>query len=143
MHPIRALIGTLFLLGASPIAGFIDPVPAVQVTPLLKTTESWDGTPIVYPSGQAEVTSLIVELAPGAETGWHEHPVPNFGFMLEGELEVTLVDGRTRLLKAGDALAEVVNVRHNGRNVGDGPVRIVVFYAGAVDVPLTISHSAP
>ncbi|MDD4907113.1 MAG: cupin domain-containing protein, partial [Methylobacter tundripaludum] len=61
---------------------------ALKVTPLLKTTTSWDGKPIVYPKGQSEVTALIVEIAPEGETGWHEHPVPSLGYIMEGELEL-------------------------------------------------------
>lgn len=80
----------------------------------------------------------MVEFAPGAETGWHLHPVPSFGMVLEGTLEVTLEDGRVRRLQAGDALAEVVNTTHNGRNVGDTPVKLVVFYAGTVGEKVTI-----
>lgn len=143
MKPLHPLLLALSLLTITPAAWAIEANAVVQVTPLLKTTESWDGKPTVYPTGQAEVTGLIVEIAPGGETGWHEHPVPNFGLMLTGELEVTLADGRTKRLKSGDALSEVVNTRHNGRNVGSVPVRIVVFYAGAVGVPLTIRHTAP
>ncbi len=121
----------------------LDSTPAVTVAPLLKTTSSWDGKPIVYPTGQAEVTGLLIEIAPGGETGWHEHPVPSFAFMLDGELEITLKNGQVKRLHAGDALAEVVDTPHNGRNVGDRPVKIVVFYAGTVGKALTLSHPAP
>jgi quercetin dioxygenase-like cupin family protein len=116
----------------------IEPSSTVKVTQLLKTTTSWNGVPIEYPQGQAEVTSLMVEIAPGGETNWHEHPVPSFGFLLEGTLEVSLADGKKKLLKAGEALAEVIATAHNGRNVGTTPVKLVVFYAGAVNKQLTI-----
>ena len=116
----------------------LDKSAAVKVTQLLKTTNSWDGKPIVYPDGKAEITGLLVEIAPGAETGWHLHPVPSFGMVLEGTLEVTLKGGRVKQLQAGDVLAEVVNTSHNGRNVGNIPVKLVVFYAGAVGQSLTI-----
>ena len=66
------------------------PAPTVKVTPLLKTTQTWNGAPIKYPEGQAEITSLMIEIAPGGETKWHEHPVPSFGVLLEGTLEVSL-----------------------------------------------------
>lgn len=118
----------------------LDNSAGVKVTPLLKTTSSWNGKPIVYPEGQAEITGLLVEIAPGAETGWHEHPVPSFAMVLEGVLEVTLKSGEIIHLKSGDALAEVVDTLHNGRSVGTQPVKIVVFYAGAVGKPLTIKH---
>lgn len=111
---------------------------AIKATPVLKTTTSWDGKPLVYPAGQAEITGMVIEIAVGGETGWHAHPVPSFGMLLEGELEVRLRDGRTKRLKAGDTLAEVVDTEHNGRSVGSVPVKLLVFYAGAKDQPLTV-----
>jgi quercetin dioxygenase-like cupin family protein len=117
--------------------------PAVRVTPLLKTTNSWDGTQIVYPEGQAELTALLVEIAPGGTTGWHYHPVPSFAFLLEGTLEVTLADGRIKRLQSGEALAEVTNTRHIGRAVSNTPVKLVVFYASSVGQALTINQPPP
>lgn len=112
--------------------------PPISVTTILETTTSWDGEPLVYPEGEAKVTGMIIEIAPGQETGWHKHPVPNFGMLLEGKLEVSLEDGRSKRIEAGEALAEVVNVMHNGKNIGDVPVKILVFYAGVVGKELTI-----
>jgi quercetin dioxygenase-like cupin family protein len=113
---------------------------SVKVETVLKADTSWDGKPIQYPSGIAEVTGMVIQIAPGAETGWHLHPVPSFGMILEGELEVKLKSGAVKRLKAGDALAEVVNTVHNGRNVGSVPVKLVVFYAGTKDQPLTVKE---
>ncbi len=118
----------------------LDQSVAVKVTELLKATNSWDDKPIVYPDGKAEITGLLVEIAPGAETGWHLHPIPSFGMVLEGTLEVTLKDGRVKALQAGDALAEVVNTTHNGHNIGNVPVKLVVFYAGTFGQNLTIKE---
>ncbi len=115
----------------------LDASQSITVTPLLKTTSSWNGAPLTYPSGNAEITGMVVEIAAGAETGWHLHAVPSFGMILEGRLEVSLKDGSTKILQAGEALAEVVNTLHNGRNIGNTPVKIVVFYAGAVGSKLT------
>jgi quercetin dioxygenase-like cupin family protein len=116
----------------------IEPSATVKVTPLLKTTQSWNGAPINYPQGQAEISALMIEIAPGGETNWHEHPVPSFGMLLEGTLEISLPDGKKKLMKAGEALAEVIATPHNGRNVGTTPVKLIVFYAGAVDKQLTV-----
>jgi quercetin dioxygenase-like cupin family protein len=123
-------IAICFLLAFQLQAHAIEESSTVHISTILKTTTNWDGYPIVYPSGQAEITGMVVEIAVGGETGWHTHPVPSFGMMLEGELEVQLKSGATKVLKAGDALAEVVDMAHNGRNVGTTPVKIVVFYAG-------------
>src|SRR5262245_226772 len=111
---------------------------AVKVSTVLKTENSWDGQPIKYPDGKAEISAVVVEIAPGGETGWHLHTVPSFGMVLEGELEVQLKNGAVTHLKSGEALAEVVNTLHNGRNVGRVPVKLVVFYAGSVGQAVTI-----
>ncbi len=132
----RWLVWPLLLLSLE--AAALDPTNGITVTPLAKETTSWDGRPITYPQGQVEMTALFIEIEPGAETGWHCHTVPNFAYMLEGTLEVTLDDGRVKLLKAGDVLSEVVNRSHNGRNVGRCPAKLVVFYTGVVGTPLSV-----
>ncbi|MDR7121811.1 cupin domain-containing protein [Rheinheimera soli] len=108
---------------------------AVKVTPVLKTSQSWDGVSLSYPQGQAEITGVRIEIAPGGETGWHLHPVPSFGVVLQGQLEIKLKNGKTNVVKAGDALAEVVNTAHSGKNIGTEPVLLLIFYAGAVGQP--------
>jgi quercetin dioxygenase-like cupin family protein len=120
----------------------IEQSDAIKITPVLKTQTSWDGKDIVYPQGKAEVTGMIVEIAPGGETGWHSHPVPSFGMVLEGELEVHFKNGDVKHLKAGESAAEVVNTLHNGRNPGKVPVKLVVFYAGTVDQKLTVKEDS-
>lgn len=138
MKTIKITLAVLTLFLFAPQGLSLEQSAAIKVTPLLKTTSSWDGTPIQYPRGKAEITGMAIEIAPGGETGWHLHPVPSFAMVLEGELEVQLKDGRTRRVKAGEALAEVINVLHNGRNVGVVPVKLIVFYAGAVGKKLTV-----
>lgn len=131
------LTGAALSLGFTAGAQALEATPAIKVKPLVKTTTSWNGAPIAYPRGQAEITGIIIELAVGGETGWHDHPVPSFALMLEGTLEVTLRDGRSKRFGPGEAIVEVVDTAHNGRNVGDTPVKLVVFYAGAAGGGLT------
>lgn len=140
---IRKLLWLGILALTLPQAYALDQTDAIRVHTLLKTQSSWDGKTLEYPTGQAEITGMIVEIAPGAETGWHLHAVPSFGMVLEGELEVQLKDGKTKYLKSGEALAEVVNTLHNGRNVGATPVKLIVFYAGVAGQKLSekeVSH---
>ncbi len=106
---------------------------------LTKTGVTGNGQKIVYPSGDsAEVTAMLVDLAPGAETGWHKHPVPVYAYVLSGNLAVELEDGRTLQFKPGEAIIEVVNTSHNGKNAGSDPVRLVVFYTGVQGIPNVI-----
>ncbi|MBL0038734.1 MAG: cupin domain-containing protein, partial [Nitrosomonadales bacterium] len=74
------------------------------------------------------------------ETGWHSHPVSSFGLVLEGELEVQLKSGALKRLKAGEALAEVINTLHNGRNLSGSLVS--GLRAGAVGQKLTVKERA-
>lgn len=116
---------------------------AVQVKPLLKTQATWAGQPFRFPADASEVQAMEITLAPGGETGWHTHPVASFAYVLEGELEINLEDGRQHRATSGEAVAEVMGLKHNGRNVGSGPVRLVVFYISEPDITLTEKAEAP
>ncbi|HEY6529897.1 MAG TPA: cupin domain-containing protein [Cellvibrionaceae bacterium] len=134
---ITSIVVACLLAYSSAPCFSIEASTGVKVTPLLKTQTSWDGKALEYPKGTAQITGMIVEIAPGGETGWHLHAVPSFGMLLEGELEVTLKNGARKIIKKGEALAEVVNTLHNGRTIGTTPVKILVFYAGTTDSKIT------
>ena len=102
-----------------------------NVETLLDTGQTVMGEPIVYPPPPARITSSIVTMAPGEETGRHKHPVPTYGYILEGEVTVTYEGHGTRTYRQGEAFMEAENVWHNGRNTGTGPVRILVVFMGA------------
>ncbi len=127
----------LLLMWLASTAHAVEKTAQVTVSTPLKTSQSWDGTALRYPTGEAEITGMQIEIAPGGSTGWHLHTVPSFGMVQSGTLEVQLKDGRVKRLQAGDMLAEVVNTLHNGRAVGDQPVKLVVFYAGVKGQVLT------
>ena len=105
--------------------------------PLLRSSESWAGGAIAYPDGDADITSIIIRLEEGAEPPFPCHPVPTMGYVLKGAAEIETADGRTKRITAGEPMVEVMQTVHRGRAVG-GPAEIVVFYAGAVGVPVTV-----
>ncbi|MES2692641.1 MAG: cupin domain-containing protein [Verrucomicrobiota bacterium] len=109
-----------------------------KITQLIKTQVDGAGKPIVYPSGTAEVTGVLVEIPPGAQTNWHKHPVPAFAYMLEGELRVDLETGVSKTFKAGDVIAEVVNLLHNGVVMGQKPVKLVMFALSTAGQPYAV-----
>ncbi len=139
MKTFTSVVAAFAIFAAQP-AFALDQSASVKVSKLMQSSTSWNGAALAYPAGQAEVTALLIEIAPGGETGWHLHPVASFGYILEGELDVSLKDGSVKHLVAGQALAEVVNTLHNGRNVGKGPLKLVVFYAGATGSTLTVKE---
>lgn len=110
----------------------------IEGTVLMQTSESWDGEPIHYPEGEAEVTAVHITIPEGEETGWHFHPFPSFAYLIEGSLIVTLENGTTKNLHQGDPLAEVTKKIHNGKNPGDTPAKLIVFYIGNKDDVLTV-----
>ena len=116
----------------------------IRITPLLRTTTTASGQPIAYPQvAQPEVISVLVEIPPGAETGWHRHPVPCYAYILSGSLSVEIEGGKTNVLTAGQALAETVQTLHNGKNKGTEPVKLVMFVTGEKGAPFTIRAENP
>ncbi len=109
--------------------------PKITLTPLISTGETIIGQPLAYPEGTAKVTAAIVTIPPGTETGWHEHAVPLFAYVLDGVLTVDYGDKGTRTYKTGDSLMEAMNWPHNGTNNGAVPVRILAVYMGAEGIP--------
>ena len=113
-----------------------------QATTLLRTCVNSLGQPIAWPrDGTPEVTALLVEMAPGEETGWHRHPVPLLGYILAGELTVHQITGETRVVRTGEVSLESVGVIHNGVNAGTVPLKMIVFVAGIKDVPVSIEEA--
>lgn len=116
----------------------------VQVKTLLRTSTNSVGQTIEYPrDNKAEVSVLMVEIAPGGETGWHKHPVPIFAYILSGEITVHLANGDKHTFHQGEAAAESVNMLHNGVNEGKEPAKLLIFVAGEKTVPFTIKETPP
>ena len=77
--------------------------PAIVVTPVMKTTVTVTGQPIVLPQGNAEVRVSIYDIAPGAALPEHEHPYPRYAYVLAGTLQVTNSEtGTSSVFKTGD-----------------------------------------
>ena len=103
----------------------------------MRSSTSWDGGQIAYPQGEAEITSVVLRIEEGQDPPFHCHPVPTMGYVLNGTVEIETSDGKKKRVGAGESLVEVMNTVHRGKAV-EGPVEIVVFYAGAVGVPVTV-----
>ncbi len=110
-----------------------------EVNVLVKTSKSWNGHTLPrYSKGKPEITILRISIPPHTDLAWHEHPEINAGVMISGELTVITDKQDTLHLQAGDPIVEVVNTWHFGKNEGDEPVDIIVFYAGIKGKAVTI-----
>ncbi len=115
--------------------------PAVSGVDVLMTKlqETVLNQPLAYPvSGAAQISSAIVTLLTGEETGWHRHDAPLYGYILSGVLQVSYDGGVVKTYKTGDALLEAIGTYHNGQNLGSQPVRILVVNIGASGVENTV-----
>lgn len=131
----------LILLSASHVWAH-DSTGATKVELLAKSSSSWDGEPLPgYAQGKPEITILRITVPPKTQLPLHKHPVINAGVMLKGELTVITKDKQILHLKAGDSIIEVVNKWHYGKNEGNDPAEIIVFYAGVQNVPITIKQT--
>lgn len=104
---------------------------------LLQSQQSWDGGAFAYPQGTPEISSYKLELATGAATPEHCHPVPTMGYVLSGRLRVETAHNDKTHFEAGQSVVEVMRTPHVGTAV-EGPVEIVVFYAGDTNTPNTV-----
>jgi len=110
-----------------------------EVEVLTKAITSWDGKELPnYAQGKPEISILKITIPAGTELPLHKHPVINAGVLLSGELTVVTEDDERLHLKAGDTIVEVVNKWHYGKNEGNEPAEIIVFYAGIQGKPLSI-----
>ncbi len=106
---------------------------------LLQTTQSWNGKRYLhYPSGQPQLTTIKVTLAPHTALPWHTHPFPNSVYVLSGTLTLRdRDDGKTLLVHQGQAVGESVDLVHRGES-GDEPTVLLITYAGTPGVPTSI-----
>jgi quercetin dioxygenase-like cupin family protein len=139
---LAVLAGTAAAQNAAPTQPQANVSAGVRT--ILSTGTTVTGEPIKYPSGApAQMTALEITLAPGQQTGWHTHPVPLFGYILDGELTVDYGPKGQRVYRKGDGFAEATNEAHNGRNLADKPVTILAVFAGMQGVKDSVPAPPP
>jgi quercetin dioxygenase-like cupin family protein len=82
---------------------------------------------LLTPSRERHVQVLLSEIQQGGGSGQETYALPSeveFALVLSGELEIAL-DGRTDVLRTGDALTFVPRTPHAFRNIGDTAARVL------------------
>ena len=83
-----------------------------------------------------EAVIARVEVAPGARAGRHTHPGDEISYVAEGEGEI-LIDGQpARKVKAGDGFVIPAGAKHDARNTGSVPLKLVAVYVVEKGKPL-------
>ena len=107
--------------------------------PLLKSGKTADGDTLQYPkTDKPEIVAVIGTIQAGGRTSLHQHPIPVFVYVLEGELEVQTAGKDVRRYKTGDSFIESVNRSHQAFNKGSSPAKILVVFVGEEGKPTSI-----
>jgi len=74
------------------------------------------------------VVQALAEFIPGGAAGKHTHPGEEFGYVVEGRLEL-MIDGQPpRMVKAGESFYVPAGLVHDGKNVGSGAAKVLATY---------------
>ena len=142
--PLTVSVAMIATLAAASMTGIVAQSGQLKVASgrrelLLQTTQSWNGKPYThYPTGQPQLTTIKLTIAPHTALPWHTHPFPNVVYVLSGTL--TLHDkasGKTQVVHQGEAVGESVDDIHRGES-GDEPTILLITYVGTPGVPTSI-----
>lgn len=101
--------------------------------PAIKRTVVKTGD-VSVPGREAVIAS--VEIAPGGSAGRHTHPGDEISYVLSGAGEI-LMEGKPPLpVKPGDGFIIPGGTRHDARNTGSQPLRLVGVYVVEKGKPL-------
>ena len=113
----------------------------VQKIELKRTSQSWDGAQLPdYLKGKPELVVMRYVFPVGSKLPWHHHPVINYGILQQGELTIVGLEGQRQVVRAGDAIVEMVGPIHCGMNTGDKPIVLDMFYLAQEGMPLAVQH---
>ena len=107
---------------------------------LLKTTHTWDKT--AYKKlkiKKPEVTVLKIIINVNEELPMHKHDLVNIAYVKKGTLTVITDNNKEITLHEGEVLPELIGKYHYGKNTGNEPVELVVFYIGEKGTPLSVN----
>ncbi len=107
---------------------------------LLKTTRTWDNAKYKkLKIKKPEVTVLKIIIDVNEELPMHKHDLVNVAYVKKGTLTVVTDNHKKITLHEGEALPELIGKYHYGKNTGNEPVELVVFYIGEKGTPLSVN----
>ncbi|MEI7829386.1 MAG: cupin domain-containing protein [Prolixibacteraceae bacterium] len=116
----------------------------LEIEQILKSDTTSIGQKIRYPNFQnEEVTMLKITIPSGKTTGWHEHNIPVFAYVLKGTLTVEFEGNRVVQFKENSSFAEVIHTQHRGINNEKEDLVLLAFYLGEKGKPLSIMKEKP
>ena len=115
----------------------------VETTELIRTSQSWDGADLPdYFKGRPEIVAMNYVIPQGQKLAWHHHDAMNCGILVQGELTIVSLDGKTKVVHEGEAVVELVGTVHHGENNGNKTVILYMFFLSKVGLPLCVHLTA-
>ena len=115
-------------------------VSAAQKEVLLQTTSTWDN--VKYKKlkiKKPEVTVLKIDIGIGESLPMHKNDLVNIAYVKKGTLTVITDKKEQITVHEGECLPEIIGKYHYGKNSGDEPVELIVFYIGKKETPLSVN----
>jgi len=116
------------------------PAYSAEKNVLLKTTSTWDNAKykkLKIKKPEVSVLKIIINI--NEELPMHKHDLVNIAYVKKGTLTVITDDNKEITLHEGEVLPELVGKYHYGKNTGNEPVELIVFYIGEKGTPLSVN----
>ncbi|WP_051243929.1 cupin domain-containing protein [Azohydromonas australica] len=89
-----------------------------------------------------EAVVVRADVAANAAAGRHTHPGDEVGYVMEGQLQLTVEGQAPRLVKAGESFTVPAGVPHDAHNDGTGTAKLLGVYLVEKGKPLVIPAPA-
>lgn len=107
---------------------------------LLKTTSTWDNAEykkLKIKTPEASVLKIVIDV--NEQLPMHKHDLVNIAYVNKGTLTVITEDNKSIIIHEGEVLPELIGKYHYGKNTGNVPVELIVFYLGEKGTPLSVN----
>jgi quercetin dioxygenase-like cupin family protein len=110
-----------------------DTTPADALAGKLKRTELQHSSSSI--PGR-EIVQVLTEIPAGVESGWHQHPGEEVGYILAGTVRMEIQGKPTLILHAGDPFLMPPRTPHNALDLGPDTGQMLSTYIVEVGEPI-------
>jgi len=83
-----------------------------------------------------EIVQVLTEIPAGVESGWHQHPGEEVGYIVAGTVQMEIEGKPTLTLRAGDPFLMPPRTPHNATDLGPETGRMLSTYIVEVGEPI-------
>ncbi|MFW5877780.1 MAG: cupin domain-containing protein [bacterium] len=87
--------------------------------------KAWKQMPLSSEDGAPVYSYRVFTVEPGGHTPYHQHPYEHMNYIIEGEGALVNEKGEETALKAGDFALVNPDEKHQYRNKGDKPFKMI------------------